>query len=286
MLLLLLVSLIQAFSFGLIGRRLVGIDTTAVATLRLALALLVFLPFFRIRLLNVRVAGKLACIGAIQFGAMYLFYQRSYLYLPSYAVALFVIPMPLYVAITGAVFERQWKIGYAVAALLAIAGGGVVTFQGAVQGNFLHGFILMQLSNLCFAVGQIAWRQERRKLDPALPDASIFAVLYLGALLVAVVGSLFLTDWTALKVTGLQWLVLVYLGVISSGVCFFWWNLGATRVSTGTLAAMNNAKIPLAVACSLLFFGEHANLPRLFIGGALMAFAVWITERKPLVPNR
>jgi drug/metabolite transporter (DMT)-like permease len=276
--LLLLVSFIWAFSFGLIGRRLAGVDTTAVATLRLALALLVFLPFFRRGNLRLGVALKLMLIGAIQFGAMYLFYQRSYLYLPSYAVALFVIPMPLYVTVVAAIYERQWHARYAIAALLAIAGAGAVSFQGELQRDFVHGFILMQLSNLCFAVGQIAWRQTRRQLDPQLKDATIFALPYIGAVATCVLGSFLVTDWTALHVSGTQWLVLVYLGAISSGACFFWWNLGALRVSAGTLAVMNNAKIPLAVACSLLFFGEKADLGRLAIAAVLMLLAVWVAD--------
>jgi drug/metabolite transporter (DMT)-like permease len=65
-------------------------------------------------------------------------------------------------------------------------------------------------------------------------------------------------------------------------VCFFWWNVGATRVNTGTLAAFNNAKIPLGVACSLVFFGERTDIPRLLIGGVLMAAGVLIAEwRRP-----
>jgi hypothetical protein len=34
------------------------------------------------------------------------------------------------------------------------------------------------------------------------------------------------------------------------------------------------------VACSLLFFGEKADLPRLLAGGVLMALGVWVAERK------
>src|SRR4051812_49337712 len=171
----LLVSFIWAFSFGLIGRRLAGVDTTAVATLRLALALLVFLPFFRRGNLRLGTALRLTVIGAVQFGLMYLLYQRSYLFLPSYAVALFVIPMPLYVTLAAAVYEKKWHLNYGLAAILAIVGGAAVSYQGGLQKDFLHGFVLMQLSNICFAVGQIAWRHERRKLPATLPDSSIFA---------------------------------------------------------------------------------------------------------------
>ncbi|MGC4074440.1 MAG: EamA family transporter [Nibricoccus sp.] len=81
--------------------------------------------------------------------------------------------------------------------------------------------------------------------------------------------------------TSTQAYTLLYLGVLASGVCFFWWNLGATKVNAGTLAVFNNAKVPLGVACSLLFFGETADLPRLAVGGALLIAAVAVAETKP-----
>ena len=49
MYLLLIVSFIWAFSFGLIKVRFAGVDPTAVTALRLAFALVLFLPFYRRR---------------------------------------------------------------------------------------------------------------------------------------------------------------------------------------------------------------------------------------------
>jgi len=73
---------------------------------------------------------------------------------------------------------------------------------------------------------------------------------------------------------------LLYLGVLASGLCFFWWNKGAVLTNAGTLAVFNNLKIPLAVAVSLLVFGESTDLPRLILGGGLMIFAIWISRRR------
>ena len=44
-----IVSLIWAFSFGLIGNVLAGVDSFFVATLRLGVASLLFLPFLRLK---------------------------------------------------------------------------------------------------------------------------------------------------------------------------------------------------------------------------------------------
>ena len=284
MALLLLVSFIWAFSYGLIKGRLAGVDSNAVATLRLVLAFLVFLPIFRPRRIGTRLGLQLFALGAVQFGVMYLLYQRSFAYLPAYAVVLFTLTMPLYITLADAIVEGRFHPRFAAAALIALLGAAVVVFNGALQGNWLTGFALMQLSNICFAAGQIAWRKLRPKFPKGTTDASLFALPYAGALAASFLGSLMTTTWTALQLTGSQIWVLLYLGTLSSGLCFFWWNLGATRVNAGALAVFNNAKVPLGVACSLLFFHESADLPRLFVSAGLMALAVWISESKSSQP--
>jgi drug/metabolite transporter (DMT)-like permease len=280
MLLLLTVSVIWAFSFGLV-KRLTGLDPTAIAAVRLAISLAVFLPFLRTAKIPMSSRIRLFLIGTVQFGIMYILYLRSYAFLHAYEVALFTITTPIFVALTDAVVERRWSGRYAAAALLSVAGAGAVVYKSAGVSGVLAGFILLQLSNLCFAVGQVAWRRERKLLPADVSDASAFALPYAGALALTLVVSLFTTHWAAFQPTPTQWLTIIYLGAIASGVCFFLWNVGATRVNAGTLAAFNNAKIPLGIACSLVFFGETADVKRLLLGGALMAIGVWVASDRP-----
>jgi drug/metabolite transporter (DMT)-like permease len=109
----------------------------------------------------------------------------------------------------------------------------------------------------------------------------VFAVTYAGALALTLAVSVATTDWRRFSPTGHQWLSIAYLGAIASGLGFFLWNIGATRVNAGVLAAFNNAKIPLGIAVSILFFGETADLGRLLAGGALMAAGVWTARGTP-----
>ena len=74
--------------------------------------------------------------------------------------------------------------------------------------------------------------------------------------------------------TLLQWTILVYLGIVASGLCFFLWNRGARLVSAGQLAVMNNLKIPLGVAVSLFIFREPANGWTLLVGALLIGVAL------------
>jgi drug/metabolite transporter (DMT)-like permease len=276
MVLLLIVSLIWAFSFGLIKRFLVGVDSTFVSAARLGLALLVFLPILRWRGLSWRVALTLAAIGAVQFGVMYLAYIESFRYLRAYEAALFTITTPIFVTLIADALDRTLRPRALLAALLAVVGTGIVTLQSTDLSVTLTGFSLVQLSNASFALGQVFYRRVRAR-QPDLRDRDVFALLYAGAFAVALTGMA--AKRVSIELTSPQLLTLLYLGVLASGVGFFLWNVGATRVTAGTLAVMNNAKVPLAVAVSLLFFDELAHLPSLIASLALMGVAVWLAER-------
>jgi drug/metabolite transporter (DMT)-like permease len=279
--LLLFVSFLWAFSPGLTKGLLVGIDSGFTAAARVGLAFLVFLPFLRLRGVTVRTGFALAGIGAVQFGLMYLAYNESLRHLQSYEVALFTLTTPIFVTLLADAFDRTLRGRALLAALIAVAGAAVVTIKGNISiQSTLTGIALVQLSNAAFATGQVLYRRVRARA-PGLSDYQIFALLYAGAFAVTLPVALAQTSFATFGLNPTQKLTLLYLGVLASGLGFFLWNLGALRVSSGTLAVMNNAKIPLMVACSLLVFGETANLPRLLLGGGLMALAVWLAgERK------
>ena len=277
MLHLIVVSLVWAFSFGLIKRFLGGVDSTFVATVRLGLSLLVFLPFVRWRGLSGRTALALAGIGALQFGFMYLAYIESFRYLRAYEAALFTITTPIFVTLFADALDRTLRPWALSAALLAVAGTALVALKSTDLKLTLAGLGLVQLSNAAFAIGQVLYRRLRARQN-ALRDHQIFAFLYAGAFGVA--AAAMATRELSIALSRPQFLTLLYLGLLASGGGFFLWNVGATRVSAGTLAVMNNAKVPLGVACALLFFGEQASLPWLAASLALMGAAVWLAERR------
>jgi drug/metabolite transporter (DMT)-like permease len=76
-----------------------------------------------------------------------------------------------------------------------------------------------------------------------------------------------------------QLVTVAYLGLVASGLGFYLWNAGARRCGTGTLAVMNNAKVPLGVAASLLLFGESAEAGPLLLSLLALGAAVLLAER-------
>lgn len=273
------VSLLWAFSPGLTKGLTAGLDSSFVAAARLGLALLVFLPFVRLKGVAARTAAALVGLGALQFGVMYLAYNESFRHLQSHEVALFTLTTPVFVTLLADALERTFRVRALAAALLAVGGTFVVAFQGQSVRPTLWGLALVQLSNVAFAAGQVGYKRLREQ-HPALRDRDVFGLLYAGAVALTVPVASVRVDLGGLALDTTQVVTLVYLGMVASGAGFFLWNVGATRTGTGALAVMNNAKIPLMVACSLIFFGEYADVPRLFISLVLLTTAVWFAEKR------
>lgn len=278
MILLLITSFIWAFSFGLVKKYLGGVDANFVAFARLALALLLFLPLWKPRKTPPALALRLAGIGMVQYGLMYVFYIQSFRFLAAHQVALFTIFTPLYVTAADDFLEKRFQPRHLGTALLAVVGTAVIVYAGWARAGLLSGFLLVQASNACFAIGQV-WYRRLPAATRQWKDRDIFAWLYLGGTAAAMLAMLLFSGPLDLRLPGEKWLVLLYLGLLASGVGFFLWNVGATRVEAGMLAVFNNAKVPLAVLVSLLFFGEHADWPRLLCGGGIMILAIWLNSR-------
>ena len=279
MAMLLAASFIWAFSFGLIKNYLGGLDAGFISAVRLALSFLLFLPLLRPRLTPPSLAARLLALGAMQFGLMYVFYTQSFRYLAAHQVALFTVLTPLYVAAAADLLEGRLRPLHLWTALMAAAGSAVIVYAGMGGAGLLAGFLLVQASNLCFALGQVLYR---RLAPPARGwrDRDAFAWLYLGGAAAAALAMLLSSAPPLPALGGGQWLVLAYLGLLASGVGFFLWNVGALGVSAGMLAVFNNVKIPLAILVSLVFFGEQADLPRLGLGGALILAALALNSRR------
>lgn len=273
--LLLLVSVIWGFSFGLIKNALAGIDANLISFIRIFISCLVFLPFIRLRGVNRKILPKLVLTGALQFGLMYIAYNYSFHYLKAYEVALFTIFTPLYVTLIDDILQKHFSWINLLTALVAILGTGVVEGKAVFSSSIVLGFVIVQISNVCYAFGQVYYKKVMAT-EKGVTDQQIFAMLYMGGAGLTLLSSLVFVNFSKVVITGSQWITLAYLGAIASGLCFFLWNKGARMVDTGSLAIFNNLKVPISVAISLLVFGEQTNLTNLILGGAIILAALAI----------
>ncbi|MBK1735791.1 hypothetical protein CKO15_10980 [Halorhodospira abdelmalekii] len=273
------VTLLWAFSFSLIGEYLSGqVDNDFAVLSRVALAALLFLPLLRLRGIAWPLALGLIGVGALQFGVTYLCLYRSFAYLSVPEVLLFTITTPLYVTLLDDALYRRFAPVALLAAVLAVFGAGLIRYDG-IDGAFWGGFLLLQVANAAFAAGQVGYKHLLQRYPLDVPPYRVFFLFFLGGLLVATPAFLLFGDPTLLPQTSLQWGVVVWLGVMASGVGLYLWNQGARRVDGGTLAVMNNMLIPAGLLVNLTLWGADTEWQRLAAGGAVLIASLWLNAR-------
>lgn len=269
-------TLLWAFSFSLIGVYLAGqVDPWFSATTRIALAALLFLPLLRLKNVSNNVIIKLMAIGGIQLGLMYCFYYQSFLYLSVPEVLLFTVLTPIYVTLFYDLLQKRFSLGFLISAIVAVFGALTIKYQD-INDDFIIGFLVVQGANLSFAIGQVAYKHVIENQPTPIKQSSVFALFYIGAVCITLPLYLFFGDSNKLPTNNTQWSVLIYLGIVASGFGYFAWNKGATLVNSGTLAVMNNALVPAGLIVNVVIWNREADLIRLFIGGAIILFSLWI----------
>lgn len=270
------VTLLWAFSFSLIGVYLAGqVDAWFSVLIRIALAALIFLPFLKVKQTPKPLALKLMLIGAVQLGAMYSFYYHSFLYLSVPEVLLFTVMTPLYITLLNDALEKHFNPRFFIVAIIAIGGAVAIRYEG-ISSDFLLGLLLVQAANLCFAIGQVAYK--RLMSNSSLEHKSVFGWFFIGALCIALVCYLLFGNTDKLPTTTTQWSVLIYLGIVASGFGYFVWNKGATLVNVGALAVMNNLLIPAGIIVNVLIWNRDADLFRLAIGAGIILAALLVNQ--------
>lgn len=275
---LIVVTVLWAFSFSLIGQYLAGkVDSDFAVLMRVAIAAAVFVPFTVWRGLPRRLIGGFWLAGALQFGITYLCLYRSFNVLTVPEVLLFTVLTPIYVTLIGDALEGRFNRRALLAAAVAVGGGAIIRFQ-RLEGSYLLGFVLLQVANATFAAGQILCRHLLARYRTEVPLHRFFGHFFLGALVLALPSFLLFGDSAKLPQTPVQWGVLAWMGLFATALGMYWWVLGSTRVDAGTLAVMNELHVPAGLVVNLLIWNRDADLPRLAAGGAVILASLLINR--------
>ncbi|OCG05814.1 carboxylate/amino acid/amine transporter [Gilliamella apis] len=270
---LIFVTIVWSFSFSFIAVYLSGqVDTWFAVVMRVLLAFITFIPFLRFKNVSVKQMLLLMGVGACQLGIMYFFYYNSFQYISVPEVLLFTISTPIYVTIIYDLLQgHRLRLNYLLTAIIAVIGAAIIRYDH-ISRDFIIGFLLIQGANIVFALGQVGYKRIM-ELYP-LPQHQAFAWVYFGAIVVASIGWLLFGNADKLPTTQLQWGIIIWLGVVASGLCYFLWNLGATKVDSGTLAIMNNLVIPAGILVNVVIWHQSIDWGRFTIGSAVIVFAL------------
>jgi len=277
---LIIASIIWSFTFGLVKYNLANLDANFIAFLRSLLALPIPLFFLDTSSLNKKQILGFIALGGVQYGIMYLSWTRAFFYINAHLVALFTAMTPIYITLINAVYQKRlsWlDVLTSTASFLAIS---IIYYDdfNSIPG-LLEGFILIQIADISFAFGQLTYKRLKDKL-PGLQDQSVFALMMLGATIATGIATNTSGGWNFLaQISFRQFGIILYLGIISTGLCLFLWNKGACLVNNGTLAIMNNLKIPLGVLVSIFIFQENADLIKVIVSLSIIFICVLICEK-------
>ena len=279
MLILTFVTVLWAFSFSLIGVYLAAdVDPYIAVFIRMLLATALLLPFLRVRNLSAMYALKLASIGAVQIGVMYILLYHAFLFLSVPEVLLFTIFTPLYITLLDEMFVNRSPIPalWWVAAALSVVGAAVIRYAQP-SGDFWFGFLLIQAANLTFAAGQVAYKRFAKN-NPR-QQFHEYALFFIGALVVSGVGSVLFADWSRQPTTTTHWAVLLWLGLGASGVGYLLWSMASKRVNIAQLATMNNLLIPGGILVNVVVWGNSLAWPQFISGAVIITIAILLAGK-------
>lgn len=279
MIFLIISTIIWAFSFSIIGNYLSSdIDPWSLSLIRVIISFLIFLPFIDLNINKKRMVYIIG-VGAIQIGFMYSFYLNAFSFISVEKILLFTIFTPIYVTIISDIFQKKIKKFFLFLSILSVIGSLIIRITD-VQLLDLKGFILIQGANFSFALGQVLYKRyikNNSKLDYNLNE---FGYFYFGAIIIASLGSLIMIDSLSYPKSTTQWILVLWLGAIASGLGYYFWNRGSVLVNNGTLAVMNNLVIPLGLFIEIVFFSKLINVTNYIIGALIILSSIYFSLRK------
>jgi len=221
----------------------------------------------------------MAGIGAIQIGVMYIFYLNAFRFTTVPKILLFTIFTPIYVTLIADLIEKRIRKTFFVLSLGSVLGALIIRLT-AIDLNDILGFLLIQGANISFAFGQVLYRFFNKGQMKSDYNLNEFVYFYIGALVVASIGCIINVDKIVLPQSLTQWGFIFWMGAIASGLGYYLWNRGATLVSAGTLAVMNNLVIPLGLIIEIIIFSRSVNMSTFIIGTLIIISSIYLSLKK------
>ncbi|MGQ7847645.1 DMT family transporter [Granulosicoccus sp. 3-233] len=189
---------------------------------------------------------------------------------------------PLWAGLLQALITRQKPRGiWWVAVSIAVVGLVLTTFNPDEDASLsVTGLILCLLSGLSYACYALATKHIVAHSTPAVGTATVFTL----AALLALPFAFLLAGQPQLHVADLG--VMVWLGVVATGVAYLLFSSGLRHVSSATGVALALAEPVTAVALAILIVGERPGMTGLLgVGLILGGLALLIRSELLTVRN-
>lgn len=162
-------------------------------------------------------------------------------------------------------------IGLLGVALITVPG----LFIGEIDWWFYLGIVCLLLNGVCWAIYSTLSRRLMKRLGRPVLVTSYVTVLGTIALVPMSVTS----DWALVgSLRPLQWISILYLAVVCSGLGYLLWNFALSRLEAVKAAVWLYLEPVAAFVGEIAIFGAIPS-PTTFFGGLIIFLGVYITNR-------
>lgn len=227
--------------------------------------------------------GTMALLGLLSFVLSSGGSMTSLSLLPASVNSLLANVSPLFVAMGIVAMERgRTHRALIIGIVIGFVGLGLVIFGESPSG--FGGLALNPLGVILALFGSLAWAgyigASRQVMTKGNPIAVVVASSIFGGvpwLVLAIANGDFARLFT---LPLLDWVILIYLGAIGTGVTYTLWTAALVRLTAASVAVFQYAIPFWAVVLSVLLLGDHVTIP-LVLGGLGIILGVAITQRAP-----
>lgn len=222
----------------------------------------------------------LGLMGLTGIACYYVFFNYSLIYTSASSGALIQGFIPVCIALFGVIFLKEKLVALQVT-------GIALSFTGVVVVGFIaedhNGEKSSLLGNLMMVVSVVSWTiytLVSRKLSHLKPLTITFWSGCIGTALLlpfAIYEFSQLHEPVRIGVDG--WLILVYLGAISSAFCYLMYNKALEQLPAAMVGNFLNLDILIGVLIAVLFLKEQISTVQV-IGGVLILSGLVLSSRK------
>lgn len=188
---------------------------------------------------------------------------------------------PVWAGLLQAILQRRWPSGlWWLGTAIGVLGGFVMTLgKGADMSASTTGLALCLLAGLAYGAYAVISQPLLLKAGVSRVNAWVF----LSAALISLPIAALLGGAPSANAQG--WAVVVYLGVVATGVAYLLFSMGLRTVSAATSVALSKFEPITAFVLSIIVVGEHPSWLA-FFGLALVLLGLWLVVHSEMRQNR
>lgn len=204
--------------------------------------------------------------------------------------ALIISTIPMWTALLARIFLKELLSPLAWTGLLtALAGTVVVAVQKgsvSVSSQHLTGNLCVLSAALLWAIGTVYSRPLLKQISPMQLSACSAAIGLPMHILVAWISYQQNPGNLNQLATVNMWLILLYSGVLSTGLALPMWSFGVRHAGAAHAAVIQNLVPLIAIVAALIFRAERLTVPQLIGGLLIIGGLVIMRTTRQTVPSK